>query len=105
SYAQTDGLDVGPADRLAATVSQQEELTERFKTSNALLQNSLSYVGLLSTSPGFGAQDAQLAPATGALAAAILYLTRDTSPDAVKAVQEPIARIGPPRPTSGPDWR
>src|SRR5262249_29859952 len=105
SYAQTDGLDVGPADRLAATVSQQEELTERFKTSNALLQNSLSYVDLLSTSPGFGAQDAQLAPATGALAAALLYLTRDTSPDSVKTHQQPIARIGPPRPTSGPDWR
>ena len=41
SHAQTEGLDVGPADRLAATVSQQEELTERFKSSNALLQNSL----------------------------------------------------------------
>ena len=59
SHAQTEGLDVGPADRLAVTVSQQEELTERFKSSNALLQNSLSYVGLLSTSPTFGAQDAQ----------------------------------------------
>ena len=44
SHAQTEDLDVGPADRLAATVSQQEELTERFKSSNALLQNSLSYV-------------------------------------------------------------
>src|SRR5262252_2525398 len=29
--AQTEGLDVGPADRLAVTVSQQAELTERFK--------------------------------------------------------------------------
>src|SRR5262245_16795203 len=103
SYAQTDGLDVGPADRLAATVSQQEELTERFKSSNALLQNSLSYVGLLSTSPGFGAQDAQLAPATGALAAAILYLTRDTSPDAVKVLQERIDRFASQAPTVGPD--
>src|SRR5262249_27819158 len=103
SYAQTDGLDVGPADRLVATVSQQEELTERFKTSNALLQNSLSYVGLLSTSPGFGAQDAQLAPATGALAAAILYLTRDTSPDAVKVLQERIDRFASQAPTVGPD--
>ena len=62
SYAQTEGLDAGPADRLAAAVAQQEELTERFKSNNALLQNSLSYVGLLSTSPAFGAQDAQLAP-------------------------------------------
>src|SRR5262245_57556692 len=103
SHAQTEGIDVGPADRLAATVSQQEELTERFKSSNALLQNSLSYVGLLSTSPAFGAQDAQLAPATGALAAAILYLRRDTSPDAVKALQERIDQFAMQAPTSGPD--
>jgi Cytochrome c peroxidase len=103
SHAQTEGLDVGPADRLAATVSQQEELTERFKSSNALLQNSLSYVGLLSTSPPFGAQDAQLAPATGALAAALLYLRRDTSPDAVKALQDRIDQFAAQAPAAGPD--
>jgi signal transduction histidine kinase len=103
SHAQTEGLDVGPADRLAATVSQQEGLTERFKSRNALLQNSLSYVGLLSTSPAFGAKDAQLAPATGALAAALLYLRRDTSPDAVKALQERIDQFAAQAPTTGPD--
>jgi signal transduction histidine kinase len=103
SHAQTEGLDVGPADRLAMAVSQQEELTERFKSSNALLQNSLSYVGLLSTSPAFGAQDAQLAPATGALTAALLYLRRDTSPDAVKALQERIDQFAAQAPTTGPD--
>ena len=103
SHAQTEGLDVGPADRLAAAVSQQEELTERFKSSNALLQNSLSYVGLLSTGPAFGAHDAHLAPATGALAAAILYLRRDTSPDAVKALQERIDQFAAQAPTTGPD--
>jgi signal transduction histidine kinase len=103
SHAQTEGLDVGPADRLAATISQQEELTERFKSSNALLQNSLSYVGLLSTSPAFGAQDAQLAPATGALTAALLYLMRDTSPDAAKALQERIDQFAAQAPTAGPD--
>jgi hypothetical protein len=103
SYAQIEGLDVGPADRLAATLSQQEELTERFKSGNALLQNSLSYVGLLGTSAGFGAQDAQLAPPTGALAAALLNLRRDTSPDAVKAFQERIDRFAAQAPTVGPD--
>jgi signal transduction histidine kinase len=103
SYAQTEGLDVGPADRLAATVAQQEELTEHFKSSNALLQNSLSYVGLLSTSPPFSAQDAQLAPAAGALTAALLYLRRDTSPDAVKALQERIEQFAAQAPTTGPD--
>src|SRR5215831_17288812 len=103
SHAQTEGLDVGPVDRLAATISRQEELTERFKSSNALLQNSLSYVGLLSTSPAFGAEGAQLAPATGALAAALLNLRRDTSPDAVKALQERIDQFAAQAPATGPD--
>ena len=103
SYTQTEGLDAGPADRLAAAVAQQEELTERFKSNNALLQNSLSYVGLLSTSPAFGAQDTQLAPAAGALAAAILYLTRDTSPDVVKALNERIDRFAAQAPAAGPE--
>ena len=103
TYAQTEGLDAGPANRLAANVAQQEELTERFKSTNALLQNSLSYVGLLSTSPTFGAQDAQLAPATGALAAAILYLRRDTSPDAVNVLKERIDRFAEQAPAVGPD--
>src|SRR5258708_26518964 len=55
SDAEMRGLAPGAADRLAATVAEQEGLTERFQSSNALLQNSLSYVGLLSTSPAFGA--------------------------------------------------
>jgi len=103
SHAQTERLDTRPVDRLAAAVVKQEELMERFKTSNALLQNSLSYVGLLSTSPAFLAHDARLAPATGALAAAILYLSRDTSSDALKALQERIEEFAEQAPTVGPD--
>ena len=60
--------------QLIEQLREHPELMERFKTSNALLQNSLSYVGLLSTSPAFIAHDARLAPATGALAAAIELL-------------------------------
>src|SRR4029453_1027283 len=103
SYAQTELLDTGPVDRLAAAVVQQEELLERFKTSNALRQNSLSYVGLLSTSPAFRAQDTQVASATDALAAAILNLSRDTSEDAVKALQQRIDRFAGQAPAVGPD--
>jgi signal transduction histidine kinase len=102
-HAQTEGLEKGAVDRLAAAVSQQEELTERFKSSNALLQNSLSYVGLLSTSQTFGTQDAQLSTAAGGLAAAVLYLTGDTSPDAVKALQERIDGFAALAPSAGPD--
>ena len=103
SYARAEGLDAKPIDQLAAAVVEQEELLERFKTSNALLQNSLSYVGLLSTSPAFLAHDVQLAPATGALAAAILHLSRDTSSDAIRALQERIAQFAQQAPATGPD--
>jgi signal transduction histidine kinase len=102
-HARDQHLDAGPIERLAAAVTQQEQLVERFKTSNALLQNSLSYVGLLSTSPAFLAQDEQLAPATGALAAAVLHLARGTSPEALKALQERIDRFGKQAPKVGPE--
>jgi signal transduction histidine kinase len=101
SHAQAVGLETGSVDRLATTVALQEELTEHFKSSNALLQNSLSYVGLLSTIPTFGAQAKQFASAIGALAAAILRLTRDSSSDAVKALQEQIDRFAAQAPAVG----
>ncbi|KJC60192.1 hypothetical protein UP10_14015 [Bradyrhizobium sp. LTSPM299] len=103
SRARAEALDTRPIDRLAEAVVEQEELLERFKTSNALMQNSLSYVGLLSTSPAFLAHDVQLAPATGALAAAILHLARDTSSDALRALQERIDQFARQAPTTGPD--
>ena len=103
SHAQAERLDARPIDQLAAAVVEQEALLERFKTSNALLQNSLSYVGLLSTSPAFLAHDVQLAPATGALAAAILYLSRDTSPEALRALQQRIDQFAQQAPTAGPE--
>jgi signal transduction histidine kinase len=111
SHAEREGLDLGPVDRLAATVAQHENLTESFKSSNALLQNSLSYVGLLSTNPVFGARDTGLPlfPTTttrklqaGALAAAILHLVGDASPRAAAALQDQIDRFDAQRPLAGP---
>jgi len=103
SHAQAESLDIKPVDRLGAGVIEQEGLLERFKTSNALLQNSLSYVGLLSTNPEFLAHEVRLAPATGALAAAILHLSRDTSSDALKALQDRIDQFAQQAPTTGPE--
>ena len=103
SHAQAQGLDVGPIERLSATIAGQQGSTEQFKSVNALLQNSLSYVGMLSTSSAFGARNAQLAAAAGALAAAVLYVSRDPSPDAVKALQERIDRFAAQAPDAGPD--
>ena len=103
SYAQEERLDAEPVEILAARVAQEEALMERFKSINALLQNSLSYVTLLSTGTMSGAADAQLAPTTGALAAAIFRLTRDTSPDAIMALQEQINRFAAQAAPLGPD--
>ncbi|WP_431015636.1 two-component system VirA-like sensor kinase [Bradyrhizobium pachyrhizi] len=103
SYAQAEGLDTRPIDRLEASVAQQEDLMELFKTNNALLQNSLSFVALVSTDPASRSHDAQLAPAMSALAAAVLYLARDRSSVAVKALQDRIDLFAALAPTAGPD--
>lgn len=103
SHAQAESLDARSVDRLAEAVIEQEELMERFKTGNALLQNSLSYVGLLSTSAAFRVQDPQLASATSALAAAVLYLSRDRSSESLKELRGRIDQFAEQAPTVGPD--
>lgn len=101
AHAQIERLDTGPVDLLGAAVIRQEELMERFKTSNALLQNSLSYIGLLGTSPAFRVHDEHLAAAAAELGAAILYLARDTSADALKALQQRINGFAAQAPAEG----
>ena len=64
AQAASEGLDTGPVDRLAAATKIEEKLTERFKSDNALLRNSLSYVSLLSASPGLHDRDST-APGAG----------------------------------------
>lgn len=86
-------------DGLSATIIRQEDLVERFKSDNALLQNSLAYFGLFSSRFGASDQDRALAADVGALAAAILHLTLDTSPDVVgdaKARLDDLAGHVPP---------
>jgi signal transduction histidine kinase len=105
SQALEAGLDAAPVDRLAAVTKLQEDLTERFKSDNALLRNSLSYVGLLSTNPDFVARNPVLAPSIGALAAAILHLTLDSSPQSIQAVQNRLVELAEQRPAEGSDER
>jgi len=83
--AASEGLDAGPVDRLAAAIKTEEKLTERFKTDNAVLRNSLAYVSLLSTSAaGFNDRNIRIE----ALATAILQLTLDSSPRSQQVVEE-----------------
>jgi signal transduction histidine kinase len=89
ALAASEGLDAGPIDRLAAAIKIKENLTERFKSENALLRNSLSYVDLLTTSSGFNDRNFRL----GALATAILRLTLDSSARSQQAVEERLLEL------------
>ncbi len=100
-YVEAENLDPKPVEALAAAVGQYEDLIERFKTGNSLLQNSLSYVGQLSTDPAFGALGDQFAPSATALAAAILRLAGDSSPESAKSLQQHINRFEAQAPTGG----
>jgi signal transduction histidine kinase len=84
AQAASAGLNAGPVDRLAAAIKIEETLTERFKSDNALLRNSLSYVSLVSRSPDFHDRDSRL----DALATAVLQLTLDSSARSQQAVEE-----------------
>ncbi len=84
AQAEAEGLDAGPVDRLAAAIKIEETLTERFKSDNALLRNSLAYVTLLSASPGFHDRDLRLRT----LATAVLQLALDSSTRSQQAVEE-----------------
>jgi signal transduction histidine kinase len=77
---------------LAATAERQHKLIEQFKSRNALLRNSFAYFGLLSAH--LAASDyGPLVAVTGALAAAMLHLTLDTSPAAAREVQNRLNEL------------
>ena len=84
--------------RLASLADQQEQWTEQFKSRNALLQNSLAYFGLLSAHLNEGQQSSdsrrqQVSALVSSLAAAILHLTLDTSPNVAADVDERLRAI------------
>jgi signal transduction histidine kinase len=85
------------SDRLASLAAQQEEWTEQFKSSNALLQNSLAHFGLLSARLGEVRESSgrlqQVSALVSSLAAAILHLTLDTSPNVGADVDDRLRRI------------
>jgi hypothetical protein len=102
-HAEAENVNPKPAERLGAAVKQYEDLVERFKSSNSLLQNSLTYVSQLSTDPSFGALGDRFAPSATALAAAVLHLARDSSAESAKSLQQQIDRFEAQAPTRGPD--
>jgi signal transduction histidine kinase len=82
------------ADTLAAVLEEQERLTEQFKTTNAVLQNSLSYFGLFST--WLHTQDSAQKPpepVVTALTVSLMQLTLDASPATAQKVAQLLAYL------------
>ncbi|SDT57476.1 two-component system VirA-like sensor kinase [Bradyrhizobium canariense] len=77
---------------LATVAHRQQDLVERFKSRNALLQNSLTYFGIFSARLA-ASNDKPVVAATSALAAAMLHLTLDTSQVAVDEVQQRLNEL------------
>jgi signal transduction histidine kinase/CheY-like chemotaxis protein len=92
--ASGDAEETAAIDRFAASVTRQEELTEQFKSDNALLQNSLAHFRLFSARLSATDGGGQLAPVVSALAAAMLPLTLDTSPAAAREVEDRLNWLG-----------
>jgi signal transduction histidine kinase/CheY-like chemotaxis protein len=97
--AAAGDLEVAAAsDQIAILADQQERGTEQFKSRNALLQNSLAYFGLLSARLGEVNQTSssrlqEFSVLVSSLAAAILHLTLDTSPNVVADVDDRLRGI------------
>lgn len=87
--------------RLEAAVAQEEALTERFKRQNAQLQNSLAYTSHFGANP-VSAQNGEAMPSASPLAASILQLTRDSSPESVQDLKLRINQFSAQVNAAGP---
>ncbi|QPF89907.1 two-component system VirA-like sensor kinase [Bradyrhizobium commune] len=84
---QTRAIDV-----LSARASRQEDMIERFKSRNALLQNSFAYFAMFSDKLATS-ETRPLVTASSALAAAMLRLTLDTSVVTARQVQDRLEEL------------
>ncbi|MCF3934124.1 two-component system VirA-like sensor kinase [Acuticoccus sp. M5D2P5] len=88
------------ADALRPRIVAEEALVERFKSTNALLHNSLAYFSRLSED-----LDAAATPATrkaDGIATAVLHIIVDPSPTSLAQLDAEIARIEPIHPERHP---
>jgi signal transduction histidine kinase len=79
-------------DRLAGRARDQQDLVEKFKSRNALLQNSFAYFGMFNAALA-ESKNAPVAGAANQLSAAMLHLTLDTSTSSARTVQEAISQL------------
>src|SRR5262249_29441882 len=75
---------------LAARARREQDLVEKFKSRNAMLQNSLAYFGMFNAGLA-ESNNAHVAGAANQLSAAMLHLTLDTSSSSAREVQEAMS--------------
>ena len=81
------------ADDIAGSLDVQEGLLERFKTSNALMQNSSAFFDQLAMQVTAGGQTTPIAVGVGSLAMAMLQLTHGSSPEGTARVDANLAAL------------
>ena len=81
------------ADDITGNLARQEDPLERFKTSNALLQNSAAFFDQLAMQVNADGRAAPIQAGVGSLAMAVLQLTHESSPDGAARVEEGLARL------------
>lgn len=86
-------VDAALVTALERSLADQERLIEQFKTRNALLQNSLTYLSLFSARSAGAPEDRKVRMAAGAAWGAVMRLTLDTSPPAVEAAHRRLVEL------------
>jgi len=80
-------------DHFTQIVELQEQETERFKSRNALLRNSLTYFQLFSARLSATTDNPELVARVGSLTAAMLHLTQDSAPAVMREVDTAMANM------------
>ena len=93
SQARIRPVDSALLDRLNATVDQEADALEQFKSGDALRQNSLSYFSMLDERLAATTTDQQTASALAALGDAVLHLTRFPGPAGVAQVRKQLEAV------------
>jgi hypothetical protein len=92
-----------PVKVLDASLARQEQLTEQFKSDNALLQNSLAYFELFSNQLTASDRSGPVPPLVTTLSAAMLRLTLDTSPATAGEVEQLLNALAAERVAASDD--
>lgn len=90
--AATDPEQGVAIEALAERADRQRDLVEQFKSRNALLRNSFAYFGMFSSRLA-ASYDRPVVVAASSLSSAMLHLTLDTSPAAVREVKSRLEQL------------